>query len=188
MNFVLAIVLTWGLYMVGVPIPAYSHQPVQVAGVIPKSPAEKAGIRAGDRIVSIDGTKVADWDAAFANPSILPGQLLNVDVERNGAIVPLNVQVPQQPGDGFDVLGCPKERVAVDSVSRGDPAARPGPVSARGHLPRIPTPDPLSIIAPGATHGSAKSSCFVYFRVSVVLLSRALCARGRPHHRRFHEP
>lgn len=126
MNFVLAIVLTWGLYMVGVPIPAYSHQPVQVAGVIPKSPAEKAGIKRGDRIVAIDGTKVPDWDAAFADPSIMPGQILSVEVERDGRVVPLHVQVPQQPGDGFDVLGCPQQRVDVDSVAKGLPAAKAG--------------------------------------------------------------
>jgi regulator of sigma E protease len=126
MNFVLAIALTWGLYMVGVPIPAYSHQPVQVAGVVPKSPAEKAGIKTGDKIVSLDGTKVADWDAAFADPAIVPGHELTVEVDRAGTLISLQVLVPQQLGDGFDVLGCPKERVKVDSVSRGDPAAKAG--------------------------------------------------------------
>ncbi|MFZ0641239.1 MAG: RIP metalloprotease RseP [Candidatus Acidiferrales bacterium] len=126
MNFVLAIVLTWGLFMVGVPVPAYSHQPVQVAGVIPQSPAEKAGLKVGDKIVAIDGTKVSDWDQAFSNPSITPGHELSLDVDRAGAVIPLTVLVPQDLTDGFGVLGCPKERVEIDSVSRDDPAAKAG--------------------------------------------------------------
>lgn len=126
MNFVLAIALTWGLFMVGVPIPAYSHQPVQVAGVIPQSPAEKAGVEVGDRVVAIDGTKVSDWDGAFSNPSIVPGHELSVAVERSGTVVPLTVLVPQDLTDGFSILGCPKQRVDIDSVTRGDPAAKAG--------------------------------------------------------------
>ena len=126
MNFVLAIVLTWGLFMLGVPVPAYSHRPVQVAGVIPQSPAEKAGVKVGDRIVAIDGTKVSDWDQAFSNPSIVPGHELSLDVDRAGAVIPLTVLVPQELTDGFGVLGCPRERVEIDSVARDDPAAKAG--------------------------------------------------------------
>lgn len=126
MNFVLAIALTWGLYMVGVPIPAYSHKAVQVAAVIPQSAAEKAGLKVGDQIVALDGTKVSDWDEAFANPAIVPGHELAVDVERDGKTIPLRVRVPQQLTDGFDVLGCPKQRVEIDSVAKNDPAAKAG--------------------------------------------------------------
>ncbi|HEV2617290.1 MAG TPA: RIP metalloprotease RseP [Candidatus Acidoferrales bacterium] len=126
MNFVLAFVLLWGLYNVGVPTPAYVHQPVQVAGVIPKSPAAKAGIKAGDRIVAIDGTKVSNWDEALSVPSITPGHELSLDIERGGTTVPVKVTVPQDLGDGFNILGCPKQRVQVDSVTPGDPAAKNG--------------------------------------------------------------
>jgi regulator of sigma E protease len=126
MNFVLAFAVLWGLYMAGVPVPAYSHQPVQVAAVIPKSPAEKAGLEVGDEIVAIDGTKVSDWDQAFSSPSIVPGQELALGVERAGRAVTLEVLVPQDLTDGFSVLGCPKQRVEIDSVARGDPAAQAG--------------------------------------------------------------
>ncbi|MGH9865986.1 MAG: site-2 protease family protein, partial [Candidatus Acidiferrales bacterium] len=126
MNFVLAFVLLWGLYNVGVPVPAYTRQPMQVAGVIPNSPAEKAGIKAGDKIVAIDGTKVSNWDEALSVPSIVPGHELSIDVERGGAAIPVKVVVPQNLTDGFNILGCPRQRVQVDSVTRGDPAAKGG--------------------------------------------------------------
>lgn len=126
MNFVLAFVLLWGLYKVGVPTPAYTRQPVQVAGVIPKSPAETAGIKAGDKIVAIGGTKVSNWDEALSVPSITPGHELSIDVQRGGATIPVKETVPQDLTDGFNILGCPQQRVQVDSVTRDDPAAKGG--------------------------------------------------------------
>ena len=126
MNFVLAFVLLWGLYNVGVPAPAYTRQPVQVAGVIPKSPAENAGIKAGDKIVAIDGTKVANWDEALSVPSILPGRQVSIDVERGSSTVALKEMVPQDLADGFSILGCPRQRVRLDSLTPTDPAAKSG--------------------------------------------------------------
>ncbi|HVA72149.1 MAG TPA: RIP metalloprotease RseP [Candidatus Limnocylindrales bacterium] len=126
MNFVLAFALLWGLYMVGVPVPRYTAQPVQVAGVIPKSPAEKAGIEAGDKIVAIDGTKVSNWDQALSVPSIVPGRQISVDVERGATTIPVTMTVPKNLTDGFDLLGCPKQRVQVDTVTPGEPAAKAG--------------------------------------------------------------
>jgi len=126
MNFVLAFVLLWGLYNVGVPVPAYTRQPVQVAGVIPKSPAEEAGIKAGDRIVAIGGTKVANWDDALSVPSILPGRQVSIDVERGSSTVALKEMVPQDLADGFSILGCPRQRVQIDSVTPADPAGKAG--------------------------------------------------------------
>ena len=126
MNFVLAFALLWGLYNVGVPVPAYTRQPVQVAGVIPKSPAENAGIRAGDKIVAIDGTKVANWDEALSVPSILPGRQVSIDLERGSSTVALKEMVPQDLADGFSILGCPRQRVQIDSLTPADPAAKAG--------------------------------------------------------------
>lgn len=126
MNFVLAFVLLWGLYKVGIPTPAYTRQPVRVAGVIPKSPAETAGIKAGDKVVAIDGTKVANWDEALSIPSITPGHELSIDVERGSATIAVKEVVPQNLTDGFNILGCPQQRVLVDSVTRGDPAVKSG--------------------------------------------------------------
>jgi regulator of sigma E protease len=126
MNFVLAVVLMWGLYVTGVPVPAYFHQPAQVAGVIPKSPAEKAGVKVGDKIVAIDGSKVSSWDDALSNTSILPGSTISLTVDRAGSMVPLSETVPQNVTYGCDVLGCPKSRVDVDSLASGEPASKAG--------------------------------------------------------------
>jgi regulator of sigma E protease len=126
MNAVLAFVLMWGLYVVGMPVAAYMHRPVQVAGVFSDSPAAKAGILSGDTIVSINGTKIANWEQAGSDSLIVPGQDLKVDVDRSGRSVPLSVAVPQNVSDIFSVLGYPQERVIVDRVDANLPAAKAG--------------------------------------------------------------
>lgn len=126
MNAVLAFVLMWGLYVVGMPIAAYMHKSVQVAGVFADSPAAKAGIQPGDQIVSINGTKISNWEQAGSDSLIVPGRSLKVEVERSGKDLSLSVAVPQNVSDIFSVLGYPQERVIVDHVDPNLPAAKAG--------------------------------------------------------------
>ena len=126
MNAVLAFVLMWGLYVVGMPVPAYLHHAIEVAGVLADSPAAKAGILPGDKIVSINGTKIANWDQAGSDSLIVPGHDLKIEVERAGQTLPLRVAVPQNVSDIFSILGYPGERVIVDQVDAGLPAAKAG--------------------------------------------------------------
>src|SRR5215831_520412 len=53
MNIVLAIVVLTGVFMVHDEAPAFAGQPAQIAVVEPGSPADKAGIKAGDKIVQL---------------------------------------------------------------------------------------------------------------------------------------
>src|SRR6202163_3072785 len=62
MNIILSIVLIAGVYMHGSKEPAYVDQPVVLAGVLPDSAAQKAGLAAGDRIVKINGANNPTWD------------------------------------------------------------------------------------------------------------------------------
>jgi len=126
MNAVLALVLMWGLFIVGMPVAAYMHRPVQVAGVLSDSPASKAGILPGDTIVSIDGAKISNWEQAGSDSLIVPGHDLKVEVARSGRTLPLTVSVPQNVADIFSILGYPKERVIVDRVDANLPAAKAG--------------------------------------------------------------
>ena len=126
MNFVLAFVLMWGLYNVGVPVPAYTHQPAVVAGVPANSPVALAGVQPGDKIVAVDGTRVSDWGDAIDAPSIIPGKEITLKLERAGKILSTRVKIPQNLTDGFNVLGFPKDRVIVDVVDPGLPASNAG--------------------------------------------------------------
>ena len=67
MNFVLAIALGAGVFMVGRKVPAYRLEPAVVQSIAPNSAGQAAGFRKGDRIVSIDGKPMENWqDAEFA--------------------------------------------------------------------------------------------------------------------------
>jgi regulator of sigma E protease len=62
MNILLAIFLLTGVYMVHFEHPAYLDQAAVVGWVEHGSPAEKQGIKPGDRIIQIDGVQNPTWE------------------------------------------------------------------------------------------------------------------------------
>jgi regulator of sigma E protease len=61
-NLVLAVFLTAGALMAGIEVARYRTEPPVVSAVAKESPAEKAGIHVGDRIVALGGKPVSTWD------------------------------------------------------------------------------------------------------------------------------
>ena len=61
-NLLLAIILMAGIFARGGQQPVYADKPVVIAGVVKDSPAQTAGLQAGDRIVSFAGLQNPDWD------------------------------------------------------------------------------------------------------------------------------
>ena len=67
MNILLALVLHTTVFAIGVEVPAYQLQPPVVRVVEPGSAGTEAGIREGDLLLSVGGTKTLRWrDAEFA--------------------------------------------------------------------------------------------------------------------------
>ena len=81
-NFIVALVLfVGGALVFGVP----GNVPTNVIyQVVPGMPAAKAGMRAGDRIVSVDGRPVRDGNALVDTIHGSTGKLLHLVYERNG--------------------------------------------------------------------------------------------------------
>src|SRR5579875_1608398 len=67
-----------------------STQP-RVGGVAAGSPAERAGLQVGDRIVAIDGHPIATWDALSQGVLRSQGARLTFAVERDGRQFTLEV-------------------------------------------------------------------------------------------------
>jgi regulator of sigma E protease len=97
-NIVLALVLFTGLFMTSV-----GKATTTVDGVSTNSPAARAGLQPGDRIVSIDGTPVRPADISRLI-SDSEGRPLTVVVERGGTEVPLP-PTPARKNDGTYRLG-----------------------------------------------------------------------------------
>ena len=62
MNMVLAVAVLTGLYMVKFQKIADADLQAIIGHVMPDSPAAKAGIQDGDRIVGLDGKKNPTWE------------------------------------------------------------------------------------------------------------------------------
>jgi len=98
-NFILAIVLMTGLNL-------YSGHNVLapvIGDVVKGSPADVAGIKAGDRVTAIDGSAIQDFEQLPQIISVSGGQTLNIDLVRAGK--PLTIQVSPRATRIRDVLG-----------------------------------------------------------------------------------
>jgi regulator of sigma E protease len=92
----------------------YPTVPAEIGTMQPGSPAERAGLAVGDRIVAVGGTPVADFPALVKQVQPQPGKTLEFTVERAGARVVVPVEVDAQR-EGSKLVG----RIGVRPASPG---------------------------------------------------------------------
>ncbi len=66
--------------------------PPVVDKVLPNSAAEAAGLAAGDRLLSVDGVPIKDWQQWVEHVRANPGKDMNVKVDRQGAELMLKIR------------------------------------------------------------------------------------------------
>jgi regulator of sigma E protease len=93
-------------------------------------PAEQAGLKTGDRVVSIDGQPVATWEELSGLVLASKGRTLNVVVERDGAQLPIQV-TPALHG-GRSMFGEEMESVYRIGIEASHDWSRVGPFAAIG--------------------------------------------------------
>ena len=128
MNIMLAIALLTGVYMVHYGYPAYLDEPAVVGWVNPDTPAERAGIQRGDKIVRVDGVENPTWEQVDLKSALSPNQPLRFGIERDGKVAE-KVLVPEPfgPNQYGDVGWVPNEpNVILTLVEPGMPAAQAG--------------------------------------------------------------
>ena len=74
--------------------------PPVLGPVTPDGPAARAGLAAGDRSVSIDGTAMDDWRQVVEYISDRPGSRISIDYRRGGAEHTVQVQVGSEESGG----------------------------------------------------------------------------------------
>jgi regulator of sigma E protease len=83
-----------------------SHQrPALVGAISPDMPAERAGLRAGDRILSIDGTDIHHWDQMAEIIRAHPDDPLLIEIERDGETSSFTASPTLDPETEAGLLG-----------------------------------------------------------------------------------
>ena len=127
MNVVLAIGVLTGLYMV-------QYQKVEepaISGVVgyvtPDSPAAKAGVQAGDRIVKLDGKAYPNWEDISLKESTSAHHPLSVTLERDGRQFTVMVTPNLDDRSGVGMAGwSQQDQVQLGTISPGMPADKAG--------------------------------------------------------------
>ncbi|MCP4701315.1 MAG: RIP metalloprotease RseP [Gammaproteobacteria bacterium] len=78
--------------------------PAVIASVEPDGAAKRAGLLAGDKIISMDGQAVSDWHAWAKYVQQHPRQTLVAEIERNGKTISLEL-IPAEGKNGKGYMG-----------------------------------------------------------------------------------
>ena len=119
-NLLLAVLLLMVVYtFYGVPVMS-----TQVSGVEKGSPAEKAGIVKGDRIIAIDGNAVDQWEELSGGIKSSGGKALKLQIRRGSETFDLTVQPTQK--EGKNIFGERKDDWMIGigsqvSIEKGNP-------------------------------------------------------------------
>ena|GEM_PF-256856 len=126
-NILLAILFIWIANLAGREIPAYKTEPPVLGGVVEGSPAEQAGLKAGDRILEINGEKMETWEETEIYILINPKDKLSIEAKRNGDIITFSVQPKEVTKNKVGYIGLLRNiPLYVGSVIEGSEAERMG--------------------------------------------------------------
>jgi regulator of sigma E protease len=89
-NLIFAIIIFFCVLIYGIPVLL-----PEVGEVITKSPAEEAGVMKGDTIVSINRSRINQWDEMTEIIHNNPGRKLDFEVKRKGEIISFSI-VPEK--------------------------------------------------------------------------------------------
>ncbi len=127
MNIILAVVVMAIVLAQGAEVPIYQDQPPIVGAVSPGSPAEKAGIQRGDRILTVAGDQVDTWDDLFLAVGTRPDRDVALTVMRDGQTRPVALRTVSETRFEIGNIGVlPDINPIVASVIAGEPAERAG--------------------------------------------------------------
>ncbi len=127
MNVLAAFLIMIGVYLGGVNEPSFSRNPVEVGRVIEASSAAKAGIRAGDRLIRIDGYDTPTWGDYEKAMMLAAGREIDVVLVRDGAVQTLRFTPDLiEKYHAADLGVRPMLRMRVGRVFPGEPAEKAG--------------------------------------------------------------
>jgi regulator of sigma E protease len=127
MNLLLALVVTAAVLYQGAESPAYEQEPPIIGAVIENSPGAQAGLRVGDRIVSVGGREMKTWDQFFIEIGTRASRETELVVDRGGRQETIRVTpAPQTKYEVGEIGVLPKTRLQLAEVTPGMAADRVG--------------------------------------------------------------
>ena len=127
MNVFLAIGLVMGLFLYGTDVPEFVLGQAVIGIVEPGSPAEKAGLKPGDLVVSLDGKEKPDWQAVQNDFLTSPGRTIPIVVERAGRRIQTTITPERRGREDAGYAGMlPVIRTVVRAVQPNSPAMAAG--------------------------------------------------------------
>jgi regulator of sigma E protease len=127
MNVVLAVSLIMGLYLYGTDVPEFLIGQAVIGIIEPGSPADKAGLKPGDQIASVEDKEKPDWQAVQNDFLTSPGRQVRMVIERAGQRMDVTL-VPERRGreEAGYVGMLPVIRTVVRAVQPNSPAKAAG--------------------------------------------------------------
>ncbi len=127
MNILLAVVLVAVINGIGVPAPEYQDQEPVIGYIDPGSPAEKAGLRLDDKLLSINGRRVATWNDVEIAVGTKPDKLISLEILRDGQILPVDLRTESVSRYEMGYAGFrAKILTQIRLVTAGSPAEKAG--------------------------------------------------------------
>jgi regulator of sigma E protease len=127
MNLILAVIVLAVVLAQGADVPAYQDQPPVIGAVTAGGPAERAGLRRGDRVLTVAGDEVDTWDRFFMAVATRANREIGITALRDGQPISISVRpVPQTRFDIGDIGALPNSTPIIQSVVPNDPADKAG--------------------------------------------------------------
>jgi len=127
MNILLAVAVLAFVLAQGAQVKAYLDEPPVIASVLAGSPAERAGLMPGDRVLTVAGRDVMTWEQLDIAIGTKPDRDVSLTLMRSGRTVTTTVRpVPQGRFEIGNIGALPKVHPVVSSTIAGDRAEQAG--------------------------------------------------------------
>jgi len=148
MNIVLAVVVLAIVLAQGAEVPAYEDQPAVIGAVRTDSIAARAGIRAGDRILTVAGDTVATWRDLEIAIGTRANRPVTITLDRGGRTESVEVKPSAEGRFEIGNIGAlPDVSPIAKDIQPGDPAdkagVKPGDVVVAVNGERVIFPEDL---------------------------------------------
>jgi len=125
-NFLVAVGIYSLVFLQGIQVPVMFTTTI-VGEVIKDSPAGRVGLQPGDRIITIDGQKMKDWNEITRVVSLNPGRELRIEILRGDQQLIKLVTPEKETNLGIGYIGATPYMIPmVGEVIKGSPAEKAG--------------------------------------------------------------